>query len=160
VKEAAVVAKEDPYSGQTMIAYIVAKPGNAPTTNELRRFLSARLPAHMIPSSFLVLDAFPRLPSAKLDRQALRMPDNVTPRSDPAVAPPRNDVEWQLAKIFQTVLAVGAVGITDNFFDLGGNSMAALVLLAQIDRTFAKKLPLPTLYQAPTIEELATVLEE
>ena len=159
LKETAVVAREDENNNRQLIAYVVAKPGEeAPTTGALRKFVGARLPEYMIPSAFVVIDALPRLPSGKLDRHALPAPDQSRSRWDLFVAP-RTALERELTNIWQVVLAIGVIGITDNFFDLGGNSLSALILLTRIDKTFGKKLSLPILYQAPTVRELAALMD-
>src|SRR5436309_1210880 len=160
LRDAAVLAREDEHNDRRIVAYVVSKNREAPTTTELRRFLSARLPEYMIPSAFVEVDALPRLPSGKLDRYALHMSTNPRPNLNRPFVPPRSLVEWRLTKIWQTVLAAAVIGVTDNFFDLGGNSLDALLLLSYIDRTFTRKLPIAMLYQAPTVEELAAVLED
>ena len=159
IKEAAVVAGEDEAKNRRLIAYVVSKNREVSTTSALRSFLSAKLPEYMIPSAFVVLDALPRLPSGKLDRLALPLPDSARPELDRPHVAARTSVQLQLVRIWQSVLAVGGIGITDNFFDLGGNSMAALYLLTHINKAFSKKLPLAVLYQAQTVEELAHVLD-
>ena len=159
IKEAAVVPGEDETNNRRLIAYVVPKNGEITTTSALRNFLSAKLPEYMIPSAFVVLDALPRLPSGKLDRHTLPSPDYVRPELDRPHVAPRTSVQLQLLRIWQAVLGVGGIGITDNFFDLGGNSLAALYLLTHINKAFSKKLPLAALYQAQTVEDLADLVD-
>ena len=159
IKEAAVVPGEDESNNRRLIAYVVSKSGEVSTTSALRSFLSAKLPEYMIPSAFVVLDALPRLPSGKLDRLALPAPDYVRPELDRPHVAPRTSLQLQLLNIWQTVLAVGGIGITDNFFDLGGNSLSAMYLLNHVNKVFGKGLSVASLYMAPTVEEFASLME-
>ena len=129
-----------------------------PTITALRAFLGGKIPEYMIPSAFVVMASLPRLLSGKIDRGALPAPDNTRPELDRPFVPARNDLEKQLVDMWQAVLPGGAIGVTDNFFDLGGNSLAALHLLSHMSKSFGRKLPLAILHQAPTIEELTVAL--
>ena len=127
VREAAAVVR-DTGSGKQLVAYIVARQGHAPQAEVLKRFLWERLPAHMVPTHLLMLDAFPRTPNGKLDVQALPDPDRLR-RQEPVA--PRSPVEATLAAIVAEVLRVPAVGVLDNFFDIGGDSILSLQVVAR-----------------------------
>jgi len=128
-------------------------------TPEIRRFLQERLPDHMVPSAFVVLDALPLTPSGKIDRRALPAPEGRRPDLDVAFAPPATELERQIAQIWQTTLQISAVGLHDNFFDLGGHSL----LLAQVFERIrqlapAKQWSMVEMFQYPTLYSLARFL--
>lgn len=134
------------------------------STAALRAYLKEQLPAYMIPTSFVLLDKMPLTPGGKIDRRALAELDH---RGDSdfgidadSFVPPRNAIEQQLVGIWQEILGEPSIGIRDNFFDLGGHSLLALRLIAQIQQQFGVHLPVPTLFQAATIEALASQLAE
>jgi aspartate racemase len=159
VRDAVVVARKD-QGDKHLAAYIVPREGKTPTAEELRAFLSERLPSHMVPSVFVVLEELPLSTNGKIDRGALPAPNGNKPDSHKAAAAPQDGLELKLLKIWERVLAIGAIGIDDNFFDIGGHSLLAVRLFAQIEKSFGKNLPLATLFQAPTIRLLAQVLRE
>jgi amino acid adenylation domain-containing protein len=127
-------------------------------TQPLRNYLKKHLPDHMVPSAFVMLDILPLTPNGKLDRRSLPAPDTSRRGLKGSFIPPRNTMELQLAQIWEDVLDVHPVGVRDNFFDLGGHSLLAVQLMAQIQQQFGKNLPLATLFQDPTIEQLAGIL--
>jgi aspartate racemase len=158
VRDAVVVARKD-QGDKHLAAYIVPREGKTPTAEELRAFLSERLPSHMVPSVFVVLEELPLSTNGKVDRNALPAANEHKPGDKPAAAP-QDRLELKLLKIWERVLTIGPVGIDDNFFDIGGHSLLAVRLFAQIEKSFGKNLPLATLFQAPTIRLLAQVLRE
>jgi amino acid adenylation domain-containing protein len=158
IKEAAVVARDDRAGDKRLIAYVVPSRDPAPTTGELRRYLQQSLPEYMVPSAFLFLDALPLTPSGKVDRRRLPAPDQTRPDLESALMAPRNALECQLTEIWEGVLGIQPIGVRDNFFDLGGHSMLAAQLFTKITQVFDQSLPLVTLFQAPTVEQLANVL--
>ena len=159
VRQAAVVAREDVPGEKTLVAYIVASSTTIPT-NELRVFLAERLPDYMIPSSFVVLDRLPLTPNGKIDRQALPAPEKTEAIVRGNFVAPRDSIEQALANIWSEVLKVKRVGIHDDFFELGGHSLLAVRLFGQITKLTGKDLPLVTLFQAPTVEQLAAILRQ
>ena len=159
VRDAVVVARKD-QGDKHLAAYIVPRKGKAPTVDELRAFLRERLPGHMVPSVFVVLEELPLSTNGKIDRSALPAPNGKKPDSHKPAAAPQDGLELKLLKIWERVLALGPIGIDDNFFDIGGHSLLAVRLFAQIEKSFGKNLPLATLFQAPTIRLLAQVLRE
>jgi aspartate racemase len=113
----------------------------------------------MVPSAFVRLEALPLTPNDKVDRRALPMPDRIRSVEE-TFAPPLTLFEEVLAGIWSEILRLDSVGIHDNFFELGGHSLLAVRVLAQIEKTFGKNLPLSTLFQSPTIEQLANILRQ
>ena len=126
--------------------------------SQLRGYLSARLPEYMVPSAIVMLDAMPLTPNGKVDRKALRAPERVASEQQDAVVAPRDILELQLVQIWEKVLNTQPVGVKDNFFDLGGHSLLAVSLIGEIQKQCGQNLPLTTLFQAPTIEQLASIL--
>ncbi len=160
VREAAVVVQGRVSGDRRLIAYLVQGPEGQKNVPELRAFLKRSLPDFMIPSSFVWLDSFPLTPNGKLDRAALLLAGHDRPALERGFIGPRNSVEAKLASIFERVLDVRPVGVADNFFDLGGHSLLAVRLLAQIEKATGRRLPLSTIFQAQTVEEMAAALED
>ena len=157
VREVAVVAAGQT-SDRSLVAYVVPREATSPTTAELRRYLTERLPAHMIPSAFVVVESLPLTPNGKLDRQ--RLPAPPTDRSEPDghhVAP-RNPLEFELVRLWEDLLGVTSVGVTDDFFELGGHSLLAVRLFMRLEEKLRMILPLATLFEARTVEALAAVI--
>ncbi|PZV11855.1 MAG: non-ribosomal peptide synthetase [Leptolyngbya sp.] len=164
VQQTVVVVREDMPGNKRLVAYVVGftEDGvvNLPHISELQAFLKGKLPDYMVPSALVVLDALPLTPNGKTDHKALPMPE--MERSDQAevFVAAKNQLEFQLIQLWEAVLGIKPIGVTDNFFELGGHSLMATSLLAQIERTFNQKLPLATIFQAPTIAQLATILKQ
>lgn len=152
VRGVLVIARPDGSSGKKLVAYMVSK-GERPNARELRGFIKSRLPEYMIPSSFVVLEKWPLLPSGKVDRRALPDPEEETDM--PAVNGPRDSLELQIQLLFERVLKRAPIDIRVSFFELGGDSLQALELLVEVEKATGKQLPLGTLYQSSTIEALA-----
>ncbi|MBE9227620.1 hypothetical protein IQ264_19510, partial [Phormidium sp. LEGE 05292] len=125
---------------------------------QVREFIQQRLPNYMIPSAFVTLEALPLTPNGKIDRRALPEPSGYS-NSDTIVLP-RNPVELKLSYIWSTILKLDVVGVKDNFFDLGGHSLLAPYLMSQLKEHFGKDIPLTTLFQHPTIEQLAIEVQK
>jgi amino acid adenylation domain-containing protein len=161
VRENVVVAAENGNGDKRLIAYVVPH-GPESINGDLREFLKRKLPEYMVPSSFVVLDSLPLTASGKLNRRALPAPEGGTgvPSVRSAYAAPQTHLEELLTNIWADVLEVKAVGIEDNFFDLGGHSLLAVRLFAQIEKKLGKCLPLATLFQAPTVAQLAAVIQK
>ena len=156
VRECVVVVREDKLGDERLIAYVVAEEGTI--IDELRRFLDERLPEYMIPSTFVLLDRLPLSSNNKLDRSALPEPDHGRQQTSKAFVAPRDELEIQLARLWEEALGVRPVGVRDNFFEIGGHSLLAVSLFAEIEKTFNKRIPLAALFQGPTIENLANLL--
>jgi len=122
----------------------------------LREYLQQLLPAYMVPGSFSVLDKLPLTPNGKIDRKALPEPED---RSH-AYHPPRDLLELQLAQIWEALLNIHPIGIRDNFFHIGGHSLLAVRLVAQIAQHFTQQIALSTLFHHSTIEDIAVILRQ
>jgi amino acid adenylation domain-containing protein len=155
VLQAVAVAREEASGDKSLIAYLIPTMGSQITIVGLREHLLRQLPEYMIPSAFLQLAEFPLTPNGKLDRKNLPAPTRADYQTDRVYVAPRNDVERELAALWEKALGVHPVGAKDNFFDLGGSSLRAARLFTDISRTFGSELPLTTLVHAPTLELLA-----
>jgi amino acid adenylation domain-containing protein len=156
VEQAVATVREDRPGLKRLIGYYVAKSDLS--TNDLRKHLAARLPDYMQPSAFVAVQELPRTPSGKIDRKALPAPDVKRPDLDVAFAAPTTDVQKTLANVWADLLGIDRVGIDDNFFDLGGNSLLSIQCVAQLEG-HGLKLPIVKLYQHPTIRACAAFLE-
>ena len=156
VAEAAVAAHRDGDGAVSLAAYLVATKVAPINIDTLRIFLAGRLPNSMMPASFMVLDAMPLTPNGKLDRKALPIPERA---SRNVHAEPVTPTEKKLAALWQQVLKVERVGLHDNFFELGGDSLNAAEMAAHFPAWFEMELPLGSLFEAPTIAALATLIE-
>jgi thioesterase domain-containing protein len=114
----------------------------------------------MVPAIFVLLDALPLMPSGKVNRRALPAPDRARPESEKTFVAPRDDLELQLAQIWEEVLGVRPIGVRDNFFELGGHSLLAARLFAVIEKRLGRKILLATVFQGATVEYLAGILRQ
>src|SRR5262249_12207807 len=158
VHETVGVVREDSPGDERLAAYIVPGPDQTPQSGELRSYLKRKLPKYMIPSAFVVLDALPLTPSGKVDRRRLPALDRARSQRESGYVGPRDVLEERLAKIWERVLGVERISMTDNFFDLGGHSLLAVRLFVRIERRLARSLPLASIFQAPTVEQLAAMI--
>jgi thioesterase domain-containing protein len=157
--EAVVTVREDTPGNKRLVAYIRANSGEY-SMPDLKSQLRLHLPDYMIPSTFVFVSEFPLTPNKKIDYKALPVPEQTRPDLTSNYVEPRNSTEQKLAGIWESILGVHPVGIADNFFDLGGHSLLAVKLFSQIEVAFEQKLPLATLFRAPTVEEIARILDE
>ncbi len=160
VKDAVGVARHDESEETRLIAYFTVASQRAPTTSELREYLSRTLPDYMIPAMFVRVDVMPLTPNGKIDRRALPKPEKTRPELRITYIGPRSDVEAKLARIWCEVLCLDQVGIRDNFFDLGGHSLAASRVLSRVIQTFQLELPVKALFDAPTVAEMAAIITQ
>ena len=158
VRDRVVVARRDSSGENRLVAYVVPRDGVTLTYGQLRDYLKPKLPAYMIPSALVVLDALPLTANGKLDRRALPEPDGKGAVVAGGYAAPRTEVETRLAALWADALGRERVGIHDNFFELGGHSLMATGLFARIEAEFERSIPLAILFKAQTIAELADVL--
>ncbi|MCP4154562.1 MAG: AMP-binding protein, partial [bacterium] len=154
VRDAVVIYKQDGVEEGQLCAYIVTKTEGkgSDLPLKLREYLVKRLPQYMIPSYIVLLEKIPLTPNGKLDRKALPEPGL---QERETYVPPRNDIEKQLAKIWQEAMQVERIGITENYFNIGGDSIKAIRLINAVNREMDTGLTIPDLYQNDTIQQLA-----
>ncbi len=153
VTDALVLLYDDAASQEPcLVGYVVAPPNASPSA--MRAALAERLPSYMVPSHIVVLDAFPIARSGKIDRNALPPPDRANARLGTFRAP-SDDHERELLAIWQEVLEIPKIGIDDDFFELGGTSLQALMMFARIETRLGFSLSPTTIVQAPTVARLA-----
>ena len=159
VRETVVVAQADGVGDKRLVAYLVAEEGQAmPSIEEWRSYLRERLPDYMMPSIFMALDQFPLSPNGKLDRKALPTPSQGRPELETVYVAPRNRAEQVLAGIWSEVLVLERVGIYDNFFSLGGDSIKSISIISK-SRNEGLHFTVQQVFQYPTIAGLAEKLE-
>ena len=158
VRECTVIANSDANGETKLLAYFVGGGQHIPSVTELREFLQAKLPEHMIPSAFIALDAMPLTPNGKIDRRALPAPGHVRPQLGREFVAPRTPVEQELAQIWRELLGVEEVGIHDDFFELGGHSLLLTQLASWIRKDFQVEVPLRVLFDTPTITDMTKAI--
>ncbi|WP_287669689.1 MULTISPECIES: amino acid adenylation domain-containing protein [unclassified Microcystis] len=157
VQSSCVIVREDNPGEKQLVAYIVPKLGVKLTSGDLRQFLSHKLPGYMVPGAFVLLEFFPLTANGKIDRRALKAPSN--PSDSDRFIEARNQLELSLVQIWSKVLKIDKVSVQDNFFDLGGHSLLAPYLITQIKEQLGEEIAVTTLFQNPTIEQLATIIK-
>ncbi|HEY0604223.1 MAG TPA: amino acid adenylation domain-containing protein, partial [Herpetosiphonaceae bacterium] len=170
VREAVVLVRDE-----RLVAYVTEENQEPRTKNlgddsdgsrfsvlgsTLRAFLAECLPGYMVPSAFMRLDALPLTPNGKIDRRALSALAIMHQPNSEAVLMPRDSLELQLVHIWEELLDVRPIGVTDNFFNLGGHSLLSVRLRERIRERFGYELPLTLVFQGPTIEQLAQALRQ
>jgi amino acid adenylation domain-containing protein len=160
VKQCVVVAREDRPGNKFLAAYVVVNEQADTSGPALSDFLRKRLPEHMIPSTFVMMDTLPVTANGKLDRQSLPAPDeSQLPRAREFVAP-RSPIEESLVGVWKDVLGIERVGVHDNFFELKGNSLLVVRLISRLRQIFLVDLPLNLLFEAPTVAQLAVSIAQ
>ena len=154
-----VVAREDAGSERRLVAYVVPNHESQLASADLRRFLGNELPNYMVPAVFVQIEKLPLTQNGKLDRAALPAPNAENTLRDEEFIAPRTPIEKRMAAMLSSLLGLEQVGITDNFFMLGGHSLLGTQLISQIRGAFGVELALRTLFDAPTIEELSLEIE-
>ena len=147
LREAAVIARQNPAGDAELVAYVVARDA-CPGAQTLRQHLAERLPEHMLPGAYVVLPALPLTPNGKLDRAALPAPERGGQR---AYRAPRNERETLLAGLWAEVLGVEKVGLDDHFFELGGHSLTATRLISRLRSALNIEVPVRALFLHPTL---------
>ena len=156
VREAVVMVREDAPGDRRLVAYLLTAQASPPATGEMRSHLQQRLPDYMLPAAFVWLEALPLTSSGKVDRKALPAPDGARPALDGEFVAPRSPVEELLASAWAEVLGVAQVGVHDNFFNLGGDSILAIQVISRAQQrgiAFAVR----QMFQHQTVAALATV---
>jgi len=160
VKETVVSSLEDEDGGKYLVAYIVSKTKHGTPVDVLRAKLMQRLPDYMIPSYFVLLEALPYTQTGKVDRQLFPKPDGQRPQMDKAFVGPDNALELQIAEICEKVLGVHPIGVTDDLFALGMDSIRYLHLFLEIEKNLDKSLVLDTIPETYTIAHIADYLRQ
>lgn len=158
VQNTVVIAREDVPGDKHLVAYIVPKQEETFAREQLLSFLQQKLPKHLLPT-FVILDSLPLNANGQVDRKALLTLNPTNTKIEKIFATAANPLQLQLTEIWENVLGIHPIGITDNFFDLGGHSLLAVRLFSHIEKIADKNLPLSILLQAPTIEQLANIVE-
>jgi len=157
VQDVIVMVREDTPGDKRLVAYLVANKEIDTTISELRNFLKERVPDYMVPSAFVVMDAFPLTPNGKVDRRTLPIPENLRNLEESYIAPQSN-IEQTIASIWQEVLHLAKVGVKDNFFDLGGHSLLMVRVHRKLKDIVGKDISMINLFQYPTINSLSNFL--
>ncbi|MFN6560839.1 MAG: amino acid adenylation domain-containing protein [Nostoc sp. ChiSLP01] len=155
VRETVVIAREDSPGNKRLVAYVVPQTEVVGVQDNLRCFMQEKLPEHMIPRAFVVLEALPLTPNGKVDRRALPAPEQTQQPLSETFIPPRTFVEEMVVNIWSKILGIEHIGINDNFFELGGHSLLATMVIARLREAFGIELPLRCLFEAPTVASLS-----
>jgi len=159
IKQAIVIKKSDPSGNDHLVAYLKIQPGMKILQDELWKYLAEKLPAHMIPTLFIIVESFPLSPNNKIDKKSLPEPDwnEVTKTIN---VPPTTKTETLLLKIWEDTLGRKGFGIDDDFFELGGNSILAARMATALERKTQQPIPMAVLVEAQTIRGLAKLLAD
>src|SRR5262249_20639138 len=147
-----------PTGGRHLVAYLIPAAGEVPSVSELRGFLQPKLPEYMLPAAFVFLERLPLTANGKLDRAALPPPEPTRPVLDSPLVAPRTELEHLLVDIWRGVLLVEEIGIEDSFFELGGNSIQAALVINQLQQRLGESISVAALFEAPTIAGFAGYL--
>lgn len=158
VRECTVLAHADDRGDQRLVAYVVPRWTAAPKGNELRTYLQAKLPEYMLPAAFVVLNALPLTASGKLDRQALPAPGSQRPEQGAEFVAPRNAEEFRLCELWGEILGLDLIGIHDDFFELGGDSLRAAQLAARIAATVQREVSVKFVLQHRSVAAVSAAL--
>jgi hypothetical protein len=158
IADAVVTAREDSLGEKRLVGYVISRNG-PPSTTDLRDFAKTKLPVFMVPAQFVVLKQFPLTPNGKIDMRSLPAPDTVAGISANYQSP-RNPDERCLATIWQEVLSLKKVGIDDDFFELGGDSLSATRAFARTNQSLGTSLTLREMLDRPTIRGIAEVVAQ
>jgi amino acid adenylation domain-containing protein len=167
IREAVVITRTDTNGNVHLCAYIVPAPSSSPsptgkaftfTITELRKYLSAELPDHMIPSYFIELDKLPLTPNGKIDRKKLPEPEPIRPQLEVTYIAPETGIEKKISDTWKGVLNLDKVGVNDSFFDLGGTSFDIIKIMSQLYDIFKKDIPVVSVFRYPTIRSFVEYL--
>jgi amino acid adenylation domain-containing protein len=158
VQEAVVLAREDRPGDRRLVAYVVTAQAGGPTSSELRSFVRGRLPEHMVPSVYVRLDRMPLTPNSKVDRRALPAPDAARAEPEGEYVAPQTEAELLVARVWQEVLKVEGVGLHDNFFDSGGDSMLVMQVYGRLREELDREIPMIEMFRNPTVHAMAQFL--
>jgi amino acid adenylation domain-containing protein len=160
VRQAVVVAREDVPGDKRLVAYAVLREKQTAAVVDLQDHVTKQLPTYMVPVAFVLLEAIPLTPNGKVDRRALPAPGYTRPQLDETFAAPGTQTEETVAGIWSRVLGIEQIGIHDDFFALGGDSLRAMQVISHLRRTLQIHLPLARFFKARTVAELARIIEQ
>jgi amino acid adenylation domain-containing protein len=159
INDGVVVARQNETGEARLVAYFTSPNRPGPSVSELRRFLKDKLPDYMIPSAFVMLDVMPLTPSGKVDREALFDPKDLRRELNTPLVAPRTSKEEKLVKIWAEELRIDQIGVHDNFFDLGGDSLIAMGVISQMRDDLQIELSLSRFFETPTVAALAAYID-
>jgi len=158
IHDAVVVSRENRSKGARLIAYIVFLPGLETSSAELKKYLAAKLPPYMLPAAFHIMAALPYNATGKVISSSLPPVTGTRPELESPYIAPRKEIEINIANIWKKILELDQVGIQDNFFDLGGDSLSAMDMTLEVEKLLSK--PIPALFfKKPTISYLTTLID-
>jgi hypothetical protein len=161
VRECLVLTRPGAGGQMQLVAYVVRSANVAGASDsELVDFLRRKLPAYMVPSACILLDAWPLTPNGKIDRAALPAPEEHAVESRAPFAPPRSSSEQVVAKVWAEVLGRGEIGLEDNFFDLGGHSLLAAQVITRLNALLQASVSVRALFDQPTLAAFAREVEQ
>jgi len=160
IRQNVVVASENGGGEKRLLAYIVSSTLPCPTSSELRDFLSKELPDYMLPAVFVRLEALPISPNGKVDRDALPPPDDKNVMRDQSYLAARTPTQERVTSIVAPLLGLERLGVDDNFFLLGGNSLLGTQVIARLRSAFGVDLSLLSLFDNPTVAGIAAEVEQ
>jgi amino acid adenylation domain-containing protein len=159
VRQAVVVAHEDASGDKRLVAYLVLHEQQTTTISDLQSHAARLLPNYMVPSAFILLEAFPLTPNGKVDRCALPAPHFTPATQQQTFASPRTSIEKVVAGIWSQILGIARIGINDDFFELGGDSLKVLLVIARLRQSLQIQLSLARFYEARTVALLSQIIE-
>jgi amino acid adenylation domain-containing protein len=157
INDVVVMAREEVLGDRRIVAYLVSSEEDL-SLNDIRRFLSVKLPEYMMPSSLVTLSALPLTPNGKVDREALPAPGLGRAGMEEAYVAPRTVLEEAVARIWAETIGIELLGVHDNFFELGGHSLLATQVISRIREEFEVELPVRTMFEGMTVAEMAAVI--
>lgn len=160
VAQAVIRVDENTAGSPRLSAYVVPDMRETITQKEIRSTLAAKLPIHMIPHHVAIISELPRTSTGKVDRKSLPMIDKIRPDLASPPEPPVTQIEEELAGIWEDIFQMDGIGVTDNFFDLGGDSLMAVELFVEIEKVFGRRFPISLLIQASNIRQQAKLVQE
>lgn len=159
VEDAVVAAREDEAGNRRLVAYVAAPAADQPTISEVQTYLRQELPEFMVPGIYVMLDTLPLAPNGKVDRQRLPRPELERGSLSEVYEAPQTEIERAIAAVWAEVLGVEKIGVRDNYFELGGDSIRSIQVIAKA-KMQGTPFSLQQLFQHPTISELAKVISE
>ncbi|HMF49151.1 MAG TPA: amino acid adenylation domain-containing protein [Candidatus Saccharimonadales bacterium] len=160
IKDAVVVGREDALEEVRLIAYFVPASRPVITATQIRMRLARVIPDYMIPAAFVCIAEIPQTPNGKIDRIHLPLPSGERPTLDVPFAPAGTNTEKELSQLWSEVLAIDRVGVHDDFFELGGNSLTATRIISRVLQKFQLELPIKAIFDTPTVAGMALVIEQ